>query len=319
MPVPSGPSPLANPAANFKNCRAERGKVESALAAGQSDWTLERSYAYCRDTAHRHYENFTVGSWFLPRDLRRFVYAIYAYCRFVDDLGDAAPGDRLAQLDAWEKELLACYGGQPRHPIAIALQDTIQRFSIPRGPFLKLVEANRMDQRKRRYRDFSELLEYCRHSAEPVGHLFLYLFGYRDSHRQELADCTCTALQLTNFWQDVHRDYQMGRIYIPLDDMDRFGVSEAQIAARRCDQNFRDLMRFQVARTRQLFDRGAELPARVKGVARLDIRLFTLGGLHILDAIEQLEYDVLATRPTLSKPARLRIMLWAAARLAVGR
>ncbi|MDE2703295.1 MAG: squalene/phytoene synthase family protein, partial [Chloroflexota bacterium] len=112
---------------------------------------------------------------------------------------------------------------------------------------------------------------------------------------------------------------QMGLIYIPLDDMERFGVSEAQIAARRCDQNFRDLMRFQIARTRQLFDRGAELPARVKGVARLDIRLFTLGGLHILDAIERLEYDVLATRPTLSKPARLRIMLWAAARLAVGR
>ena len=293
--------------------------MDSALAAGQSDWTLERSYAYCRRTAHRHYENFTVGSWFLPRDLRRHVYAIYAYCRFVDDLGDAVPGDRLAQLDSWEKELLACYEGRPRHPIAIALQDTIQRFSIPRGPFLKLVEANRMDQRKQRYRDMAELLEYCRHSAEPVGHLFLYLFGYRDAGRQELADCTCTALQLTNFWQDVHRDYQMGRIYIPQDDMDRFGVSEAQIAARRCDQKFRDLMRFQVARTRRLFARGAELPARVKGVARLDIRLFTLGGLHILDGIEGLDYDVLATRPTLSKPARLRIMLWTAARTAVGR
>jgi squalene synthase HpnC len=319
MPIPGAPWPLVNPAVNFGNCQAQRGKVESALAAGQSDWTLERAYAHCREIAHRHYENFTVGSWFLPRDLRRHVYAIYAYCRFVDDLGDAAPGDRLAQLDAWEKELLACYGGNPGHPITIALRDTIQRFSIPRGPFLKLVEANRMDQRKGRYRDFSELLEYCRHSAEPVGHLFLYLFGYRDGHRQELADRTCTALQLTNFWQDVHRDYQMGRIYLPQDDMATFGVSEAQIAARRCDQNFRDLLRYQVARTRRLFAQGAELPARVRGAARLDIRLFTLGGLHILDAIERLDYDVLATRPTLSKPARLRIMLGTAARMAVGR
>lgn len=319
MPVPSAPLPLVNPATNFGNQQAEGGKVESALAAGQSDWTLERSYAHCRQIAHRNYENFTVGSWFLPRDLRPHVYAIYAYCRFVDDLGDAAPGDRLAQLDAWEKELLACYEGHPKHPIAIALGDTIRRFSIPREPFLKLVEANRMDQRKRRYRDFSELLEYCRHSAEPVGHLFLYLFGYRDTHRQGLADCTCTALQLTNFWQDVHRDYQMGRIYLPQDEMGQFGVSEAQIAARRFDQNFRDLLRFQVARTRRLFARGAELPLQVKGAARLDIRLFTLGGLHILDAIERLEYDVLATRPTLSKPARLRIMLWTAARMAIGR
>ena len=293
--------------------------MESALDTGRSDWTLERSYDHCRQIALRHYENFTVGSWFLPRDLRRHVYAIYAYCRFVDDLGDAAAGDRLAHLDAWENELLACYEGHPSHPIAIALGDTIRRFSIPRGPFLKLVEANRMDQRKQRYRDFPELLEYCGHSAEPVGHLFLYLFGYRDAYRQGLADCTCTALQLTNFWQDVHRDYRMGRIYLPLDEMDSFGVSEAQIAARRCDQNFRDLMEFQVARTRRLFARGAELPAQVKGVARLDIRLFTLGGLHILDAIESLEYDVLATRPTLSKPARLRIMLWAAARMAIGR
>ena len=293
--------------------------MESALAAGKPDWTLERSYAHCRQVAHRHYENFTVGSWFLPRDLRRHVYAIYAYCRFVDDLGDAASGDRLAQLDAWEKELLACYEGQPSHPIAIALRDTIRRFSIPRGPFLKLVEANRMDQRKQRYRDFPELLEYCRHSAEPVGHLFLYLFGYRDARRQGLADCTCTALQLTNFWQDVRRDYQMGRIYLPQDDMGRFAVSEDQIAARRCNQNFRELMRFQVERTRRLFARGAELPGQVRGIVRLDITLFTLGGLHILDAIERLEYDVLATRPTLSKPARLRIMLWTAARMAMGR
>ena len=293
--------------------------MESVLAAGQSEWTLERSYAHCRQIALRHYENFTVGSWFLPRALRRHVFAIYAYCRFVDDLGDAAPGDRLAHLDGWEKELLACYGGRPRHPIAIALQDTIRRFAIPREPFLKLVEANRMDQRKQRYRDYAELLEYCRHSADPVGHLFLYLFGYRDARRQELADRTCTALQLTNFWQDVSRDYQMGRIYLPEEEMGRFGVSEAQIAARRCDQNFRDLMRFQVERTRELFGQGSELPARVKGAARLDIRLFTLGGLHILNAIERLEYDVLSTRPTLSKPARLRIMLWAAARSAVGR
>ena len=280
--------------------------------------SLEEAFAYCRQLARSHYENFTVGSWLLPRDKRRHVYAIYAYCRFVDDLGDEYAGDRLAALDYWEDELRRCYDGQPGHPVTIALQDTIGRFAIPREPFLKLVEANRIDQRKTRFRNYPELLDYCRHSADPVGHLFLYLFGYRDAGRQSLADCTCTALQLTNFWQDVRRDHQMGRVYIPLDEMARFGVTEEQIAAGRADEKFRDLMRFQVGRTRQLFERGAELPNLVRGAARLDIRLFTLGGLHILDAIERLNYDVLATRPTLSKPARLRIMLGAAARLAVG-
>lgn len=281
--------------------------------------TIEQAFEYCRRLARDHYENFTVGSWLLPRTKRRHVYAIYAYCRFVDDLGDEYAGDRLAGLDYWEDQLRRCYGGRPRHPIAIALQDTIERFEIPSDPFLKLVEANRIDQRKNRYRSYPELLEYCRHSADPVGHLVLYLFGYRDRRRQGLADHTCTALQLTNFWQDVRRDCRMGRIYIPQDEMARFGVSEDQIRAGRADANFRDLMRFQVRRTRELFERGAELPKLVEGAARLDIRLFTLGGLHILDAIEGLGFDVLATRPTLSKPARLRIMLGAAARLAVGR
>ena len=285
----------------------------------QPDCTIEQAFDYCRRLARDHYENFTVGSWLLPREKRRHVYSIYAYCRFVDDLGDEYSGDRLDGLDYWENQLRRCYGSRPSHPIAIALQDTIDRFDIPSDPFLKLVEANRIDQRKNRYRSYAELLEYCRHSADPVGHLFLYLFGYRDSQRQGLADCTCTALQLTNFWQDVRRDFDIGRIYIPLEDMERFGVSEAQIGARRFDQNFRDLMQYQVARTRRLFARGAELPALVTGAARLDIRLFTLGGLHILDAIERLDFDVLATRPILSKPARLRIMLAAAARMALGR
>ena len=292
---------------------------QGAPMAGKCKWSLDQSYAYCRELAQSQYENFTVGSWFLPWYKRRHVYAIYAYCRFVDDLGDESPGDRLAKLDAWERELLSCFEGRTSHPITIALQDTIRRYSIPREPFLKLVEANRIDQRQQRFRDYSELLHYCHHSANPVGHLFLYLFGYRDAQRQALADCTCTALQLTNFWQDVRRDWEMGRIYIPQDEMRRYGVDELQLASARADQAFRDLMRFQVERARHLFELGAGLPSLVGGAARLDIRLFTLGGLHILDAIERLEYDVLATRPTLSKPVRLRIMLSAAARLAIGR
>ena len=293
--------------------------MDSALATGQSGWTLEQAYAHCQALARRHYENFTVGSWFLPRDIRPHVYAVYAYCRFVDDLGDESPGDRLGRLDAWEQELLECFGGQARHPITIALQDTIRRFSIPPEPFLKLVEANRIDQRQQRFGDYSELLHYCHHSANPVGHLFLYLFGYRDARRQALADCTCTALQLTNFWQDVRRDWEMGRIYLPRDEMVRFGVGEDRIASGRADTAFKDLLRFQVERARELFAQGQELPALVDGAARLDIRLFTLGGLHILDSIERLDYDVLTTRPTLSKLSRLSIMLGAAARLALGR
>ena len=167
----------------------------------------------------------------------------------------------------------------------MALQHTIEAYDIPREPFLKLIEANRIDQRKQRHATYQDILHYCEHSANPVGRLFLHLFGYRDPERQRLSDFTCTALQLANFWQDVRRDFDMGRIYIPVEDMDRFGVTEEDIAKGVCTDAFRRLMAFEVERARELFALGAPLTEQVDGVARLDIRLFTLGGLSVLDAI----------------------------------
>jgi squalene synthase HpnC len=226
---------------------------------------------------------------------------VYAYCRGVDDLGDEAEGDRLALLDGWEAELRRCYDGDAHRPAFVALQETIRRFDIPPEPFLRLIEANRMDQRVSRYRTFTDLRAYCQNSANPVGHLVLYLFGYRDEERQRLSDETCTALQLTNFWQDVRRDLDKGRIYIPLEEMERFGCREADLLAARFDGRFRDLMAFQVRRTRELFRSGLELIPQVRGRLRLDLRLFSLGGLAVLDAIEGIGYDVLHRRPKLSR------------------
>jgi squalene synthase HpnC len=233
------------------------------------------------------------------------MYAVYAYCRGVDDLGDEAEGDRLALLDDWEAELRRCYDGGPRRPTFVALQETIRRFDLPLEPFLRLIEANRTDQRTNRYRTFDDLVGYCENSANPVGQIVLYLFGYRDEERQRLSDATCTALQLTNFWQDVRRDLDKGRIYIPLDDMERFGYGEADLLAGRIHGRFRDLMSFQVNRTRGLFQEGLDLIPKVRGRLRLDLRLFSLGGLAILNAIEEIGYDVLNVRPKLSRACKV--------------
>ncbi len=271
--------------------------------------TPEEAFAYCRRVALGHYENFTVASWLLPRALRPHMYAVYAYCRGVDDLGDEAEGDRAALLDGWEAELRRCYEGSPRNPRFVALRQTVRTFDIPPEPFLRLIEANRRDQRVGRYGTFAELLDYCAYSANPVGHLVLYLFGYRDAERQGLADATCTALQLTNFWQDVAADLEKGRVYIPLEDMRRFGYSEAELAALRTTEPFRQLMAFEVQRTRELFRRGLALVPLVRGHLRLDLRLFSLGGLAVLDAIERIGYDVLYSRPKLSRARKAWLVL----------
>jgi squalene synthase HpnC len=262
--------------------------------------TLAQAYAQCRRIALGHYENFPVVSWLLPRELRPHIFALYAYCRGVDDLSDEAEGDRLALLDEWEAHLRSCYDGSPSDARFVALADTIRRFDIPPEPFLRLIEANRRDQRVSRYQTFDELLDYCSYSANPVGRLVLYVFGYRDEERARLADATGTALQLANFWQDVRRDLKMGRVYIPLEDMARFGCSEADLAARKVTPEFRRLMRFEVERTREYFARGLPLVDRVKGRLRLDLRMFTLGGLAVLDQIQRQRYDVLTRRPRVS-------------------
>ena len=283
--------------------------MDALLAGTPSRCTVEEAYALCQRLAKTHYENFTVGSWFLPRESRRHLYAIYAFCRFVDDLGDEFEGNRLEALDFWEQEVQSCYGGTPKHPYTIALQQTISAFDIPREPFLRLVQANRMDQTSSRYATYHDLEHYCQHSANPVGRLVLYVYGYRDQERQKLSDYTCTALQLANFWQDVSRDYAMGRIYIPMEDLARFGCSEEQLAHGVSTDAFRELIRFEVDRARELFRRGLGLVDTLDGRLRLDVALFSLGGLKVLDAIERQDYDVLRRRPKVSKAVKIRLML----------
>ncbi len=281
--------------------------------------STERAFAACERLATTHYENFSVLSWFLPRALRPHFSSVYAFCRYTDDLGDegiTAPATRLARLDAWETDLRRCFGSteSPEHPYLIALRVTIQRFDLPAEPFLRLIEANRMDQRIQRYSTYADLLRYCEHSANPVGRLVLMLYGCRDEERQLLSDAICTALQLTNFWQDVASDYQeRHRIYLPLEDMARFGYNEAALARGEVTPAFRALMAFEVERARRLFYQGLPLLARLEGLPRRTVALFVLGGLEILAAITQRSYDVLSQRPTLSR----RRKLWLMARVAV--
>lgn len=294
--------------------------MASSLGIDERVWSLEKAYRYCANMARTHYENFTVGSILLPREKRRHMYAIYGFCRLTDDLGDEVQGDRLALLDEWEDELDLCYTGSPRHPVMVALQDTIQTFDIPREPFLKLIEANRMEQRQSRYPTYTDLLHYCDHSANPVGRMVLYVFGYRDDRRQRLSDATCTALQLANFWQDVARDYRMGRVYIPQEDMHRFGYSEDELRNGIVNDSFRQLMAFQVSRAGDLFRQGYPLVDMVTGILRLDLALFTLGGVQVLKKIEQQGYDVLSHRPTLSRGRKAWLFLstWIRMRLGLG-
>lgn len=271
--------------------------------------SVEEAFAQCEQLAKTHYENFSVGTRIIPKELRKHFYSVYAYCRGVDDLGDEAEGDRLKQLDEWGNQLDLCYSDKPSHPYFVALQQTIRQFEIPREPFEKLIEANRRDQRILKQSNFEELLEYCDHSANPVGHLVLYIFGHREPELHILADNTCTALQLANFWQDVKRDYDIGRIYLPADDMARFGVTEEMISKGHATPEFKALMRFEVERTRELFIKGYELVKHVDGQAKIDLALFTGGGLTVLRAVEKLDYDVLTERPEVSKSTKLRLLI----------
>lgn len=275
---------------------------------------------FTRRLATSHYENFTVVSLALPRSLRQDFYNIYAFCRHADDLADeiSDSAESLAALDTLRRDLMALYEPRNGHPappqtarstqaaILLALSDTIARHQIPPDPFLKLIDAFEQDRRVNRYNTYEQVLHYCTRSADPVGHLVLYLCGYRDAHRQRLSDYTCTALQLTNFWQDISRDYvERNRIYLPREDMERFGVSEADIAERRFTPAVRELIRFEVDRAEALFDQGAALLPLLHPRYRTDIELFNLGGRAILKAIRDQDYDTLTSRPTLGKAGKL--------------
>lgn len=276
--------------------------------------SLADAYAYCERLARSHYENFSVATWFLPKRLRQHFYNVYAYCRISDDLGDET-GDcqaSLQLLDQWESELNACYTGHPRHPVFVALAGTVREFDIPRQTFADLLTAFRQDQRVTRYETFQDVLGYCHYSANPVGHLVLYLCGYRDSERQQLSDYTCTALQLANFWQDVSDDYAKGRIYLPLEDLRKYGVTESDVADKKNTGAFCDMMRFEVQRAREWFDRGFPLAGKVSRELATDIELFSRGGQEILNAIERQDYAVLGRRPVISKRRKLALVARAA-------
>lgn len=267
-----------------------------------TDWTPRESYRFCREINRNHYENFTVVSRLLPRDSRKYVHAFYAYCRYTDDLGDEYEGDSLEVLDGWEEEVKSCFeGGGTNHPILTALEDMKGKFDFSPEPFLDIIEANRMDQLNSSYRTYEELLNYCDHSANPVGRVFLKIFGYEDPKRRKLSDKTCSGLQLANFWQDVSRDLKKGRIYIPQEDLEEFDYSTDELEKRVYNREYASLMEFQVDRARNLLEEGLRLVDKVDGRIRVDVELFNRGGLRILEKIEALDYNVLHKRPTFSK------------------
>jgi len=282
--------------------------------------SLAEARAWCRQLAESHYENFHVASWFLPEAFRPHFHSIYAFCRVSDDLGDEV-GDReqsLALLDFWGRELDACYEGTTRHPVYVALAETIRACGIPKEPFADLLTAFRQDQKKTRFNSMNEVLEYCRYSANPVGRLVLFATGEAAEGREQeerfvLSDATCSALQLANFWQDVRVDWTKDRVYIPQQDMQRFGVSDETIAAGIATAEFRTLMQYEVGYARELFEQGLPLIGRVHRELALDLDLFSRGGLAILQAIERQNFDVLKARPSISKGAKLGLAMRAVA------
>ena len=276
--------------------------------------SVDEARAYCRRLARTHYENFSVATWFLPKRLRQHFFNVYAYCRISDDLGDEVgdPAASLQLLDQWQTELNGCYAGKPKHAVFVALAETVRTFDIPKHEFVDLLTAFRQDQTVKRYATFDDVLGYCKYSANPVGHLVLYVCGYRDEERQRLSDFTCTALQLANFWQDVSVDYAKGRIYLPLEDLRRFGVPEDDIATQRNKGPFLEMMRFEVERAREWFRQGLPLVKRVDRALAIDIELFSRGGQEILNAIERQQYAVLGRRPAISKSRKLALVVRAA-------
>ncbi len=292
---------------------AERGwaALPAFYRIPESAPTLEEARAYCRRLAESHYENFHVATWFLPKPLRPHFHAIYAYCRISDDLGDEV-GDSaaaLALLGLWGRELDACYEGRARHPVFVALAETIHACSIPKEPFADLLVAFRQDQTKTRYETMQDVLGYCRYSANPVGRLVLYTCGEVNEANFRLSDATCSALQLANFWQDVHVDFAKGRVYLPQEEMRRFGVSDETIAQGVATPEFRALLRHEVDFARSLFLEGLPLIGRVQRDLAIDLDLFSRGGLEILRAIERCDYDVLSARPAIGKRTKMALAL----------
>jgi squalene synthase HpnC len=285
-------------------------------------WTLEESLAYTRWLATHHYENFQVVSFLLPKRLHPDFYNVYSFCRWADDLGDEIgdTSESLRLLAWWRAELQAMYAGErPKHPVFVALQGTSKQYQLPITPFDDLIHAFEQDQTVTRYRDFEHLFDYCKYSANPVGRLVLGLCGYRDEERYALSDATCTALQLANFWQDVTVDLKKDRVYLPVGLLEAHGYPVEALFEHRFDDRFRAAMREAVDVARKLFIEGLPLADRVDRRLSIDLELFSRGGLRVLDKIEQQGYDVLTTRPSVSKLERVGLLLGALRRRAFSR
>jgi squalene synthase HpnC len=277
--------------------------------------TLDEARAWCHQLASTHYENFHVATFFLPRIMRPHFESLYAFCRASDDLGDEV-GDTataLRLLDAWGRMLDQCYDApaQSRHPVFVALRETIAACDLPRTLFHDLLRAFRQDQVKTRYDTWDEAVEYSRYSANPVGRLVLMVCGYRDEARALLSDSICTGLQLANFWQDAVRDSEIGRRYIPTEYMNRFSVEEGQIEGRVFTPEFGAMMHALVERTREMLHQGSALSITVDDDLRVTLDLFRKGGDAILDGIAAQNYDVLRGRPVVTRRTKLMLLLGA--------
>lgn len=283
----------------------------ASTEAKNRTYSLSDAQAYTRWLSGAHYENFHVVSFLLPKHLHQDFFNVYAYCRWSDDLGDeiGSTEESLRLLNWWRDELLAMYAGQTRHPVFVALAETVKKHDLPLGPLDDLIAAFIQDQTVTRYECFSDLYDYCKYSANPVGRLVLMLCGHRDEEMFRLSDATCTGLQLANFWQDVIVDWQKDRCYLPAELLRRHGSSYQEIADRHCSPAFQAAMHEACAYARYFFDEGLPLAKMVDRRLSLDLELFSRGGLAILDKIERAGYNVLTERPAISKTERMSILL----------
>jgi phytoene synthase len=262
---------------------------------------LRDAYAACRRVAHRYGANFSVGFRFLPGAKRDAVYASYAFCRYVDDVVDESPGgDVRERIDEWEEELERCYAGKPTRPVTLALSDTLSRYPIPKSAFAGLIEGCRMDLVKKRYADFDELMVYSELVATTISTMSLSIFGYRGDAAVDRGRELATAFQLTNILRDVGEDLEKDRIYLPQDELSRFGVSEADLKARKVTREFEELMRFQVQRVRDLYHRAEPLLSLIAPDARRCTCLMGSVYYRVLERIEESGYRVFGRRLGLS-------------------